>query len=214
MPEETAVTGQGTRLDETPPWMSYAAEMEESLSAELTAEIAEYALHHYDEAKASSENQEELCYQREVNQEIAKQYQWVDPEEYEYVGPRIGNIIHSSVFLNRLRKECHLDCWYNTHPHPDKATLIVNNIGVPQVACWVQLGFMVEYEIVRFDERGVPVDSRRRGWRTCTLQMILKGMLTEEAADRVFGEAQGPASERYKSMLYSFRNRGNGWDVD
>ena len=210
MPE--VYTGPGTTVEDTPPWMTYAAEMQESITKELAEEIAEYASHHYEDGPVSSQTQEELAFQREVNAGVAKEYQWVSPEEYEYVKPRIGNIMHSSVFINKLRKDCHLDCWYNTHPHPDKATLVVNYKGEPQVACWVQLGFMCEYEILRFDDHGIPVDSRRRGWRTCTLQMILKGMLSESLCSKVFGEAQGPACHRYNSTLQNFRNRGLGWE--
>lgn len=211
---EPVYTEQGTRLEDEAPWMSYDKEMKESLSKELEEEIAEYSKHRYDEVQSSSQSKEELCKQQEINKEIAKDYQWVKPEEYEYIGPRIGTVMHSSTFLNKLRKDCHLDCWYIVHPHPDKATLVVNTPSGPQVACWVQIGFMVEFEMMRFDDKGVPVDSRRRGWRTCALQMMLKGMLSEEIVTKVFGPATGPASDRYNLTLYSFRNRGGvAWDV-
>jgi hypothetical protein len=36
--------------------------------------------------------------------------------------------------------------------------------------------------------------------------MILKGILKEEDAVRVFGKAVGPASERFNSTLYEIRN--------
>lgn len=210
MPEkpEPVYTGQGTRTQEVAPWMTYDSEMKETFSKELEQEIAEYSKHRYDPAQSSTESKEELCRQKEINQEMVKDYQWVKPEEYEYIGPRIGTVMHSSTFLNKLRKDCHLDCWYVVHPHPDKATLIVNTPSGPQVAGWVQLGFMVEFEIMRFDDKGVPLDSRRRGWRTAALQLILKGMLSEEISNKIFGPAVGPASERYNSTLYSFRNRG------
>lgn len=207
-------TSQGTRLSDKAPWETYADEMTEKISPDLAAEIDEYAKHRYDPEQTSNQNKEELARQREYSQESAKQYQWIKPEEYEYVAPRIGTVMHSSTFINKLRKDCHLDCWYVVHPHPDKATLIVNSASGPQVACWVQLGFMVEFEIMRFDDKGVPLDSRRRGWRTCALQMILKGLISPEVVAKVFGCASGPASDRYNATLYSFRNRGVQWGDD
>lgn len=198
---------QGTRLEDVPPWMSYAAEFDERLDPKLEAEIAEYAQHRHD--KTSSQNEEELCRQKELNNELAKQYQWLHPSEYADEGPRIGKIMHSSELINKLRDECKVKCWYREHPQPRKVTLLVQRgqgILPPEVGCWAQFGYMPEYSIVRFDDHGVPLDEKYRGWRTVLLQLIIKGVLTEEVADRVFGKAVGPASTRYRSILHSFRN--------
>jgi hypothetical protein len=205
---EPVYTGQGTRLEEEAPWLSYGKEMTETLSKELTEEIAEYATHHYDEVKSSNETKEELCKQQEINQEIAKDYQWLTPEEYEDIEQRIGRVMHSSVFITKLRG-AGLTCWYTQHPHIQKAVLVVpNKAGEPEVACWVQQGFMVELSIMNFDDKGVPLDERRRGWRTCLLQLILKGIITEDKADEVFGKPrQTSAFDRYNSTLYEFRKR-------
>lgn len=203
--QEELLKTQGTRLDETPPWMTYNQSLEEELNEELQHEVTKYSEQHH--VKTSSQNQEELARQKEQSDEVAKEYQFLSPEEYKDEAPRIGRVLHSSSFINKLRKECNVSCWYRQHPLKGKVTLIVKQEGTePEVGCWVQEGFMPEFSIVRFDTHGVPLDEKYRGWRTCLLQLILKGVLTEELAHKVFGKAEGPASGRYNSTLYEFRN--------
>jgi hypothetical protein len=198
---------QGTRLKDEAPWESYSAQFEEKLDPQLEEEINRYSENRH--TKTSSQNQEELCRQKELSDEVAKEYQFLHPDEYKDEGPRIGRIMHSSELINTLRDKCQIRCFYREHPQPRKVTLLVSKDGFtqPDIACWVMQGFMPEYSIVRFDEHGVPLDEKYRGWRTPLLQMILKGMITEEVVNKVFGPATGPASKRYNSLLYQFRNR-------
>lgn len=208
------LTGQGTRLSEQAPWETYESEMTEQLDPKLQAEVDEYSQRRH--TRSSSQNEEELAKQKELNAGIAKEYQWLTPEEYAAEGPRIGTVLSHESFIGKLR-HAGVRCWYRQHPHPDKATFLYSNAGgtlTPQVGCWVQRGLMPEYSLMRFDDHGVPVNERRRGWRTCLLQLILKGVLTEAEAHEEFGSATGPASERYLSTLYAFRNRDSEWDKD
>lgn len=210
---------QGTRLEEVPPWMSYAASMDESLDPQLEAEVEEYSNHHHE--KTSAQNEEELARWQEGNRNVAKEYQWVTPDEYEDMKPRIGRILYSDEFIRKLRNECGVKCWYRQHPHPDKVTLVILRKGrvdkvideisrivnaEPEAGCWVQYGWMPEFSVMNFDHNGLPLAERFRGWRTCLLQLILKGVVTEEVAHKTFGAAYGPASERYNSVLYGIRN--------
>jgi hypothetical protein len=203
---------QGTRLSDTPPWMSYDRELDQKLSPRLAEAVEEYAQHHHEESN-SSQAKEELHRQRELNAQVAKEYQWLTPEQYADVEARIGRVLDYGEFISKLRKlgwDANAMFWYREHPHRDKLTLLHGNyFGTedPKVACWVQYGYMPEFSIMRFDEHGVPLDERRRGWRTCLLQLILKGILTEDLVDREFGKATGPASERYNSTLYAWRKQ-------
>lgn len=197
---------QGTRLQDLPPWMTYASSLDEKVSPDLAEGIKRYSEHRHD--RSSSQNEEEYCKQKEMSDEMAKEYQWLHPSEYSDAGPRVGRILHSSEVINKLRK-CGIRCWYRQHPQPKKITLVVYRDGELQVGCWAQHGYMPEYSIVRFDEHGVPLDEKFRGWRTMLLQLILKGLLTEDDANKEFGYASGPASVRYRSTLYSFRSAGN-----
>jgi len=206
---------QGTRLQETAPWMSYASEFETKLDSKLEEQIAEYAKRRYDNDQTSNQNKEELHRQREINTELAKQYQWLKPTDYADIEPRIGKILHSSELINRLRK-IGLKCWYVDHVHADKLVLRVQpRPGLPhQAACWVQNGYMPEYELMNFDRYGAPLASRMRGWRTCTLQILLQGFLKEEEINREFGKPKGPAAWKSNSLLYHFRNKDSGWEVE
>lgn len=195
---------QGTRLSDKPQWASYDNEMDTKLSPEL-----QDAVSRYEERLRHKENQEaleELARQKELSNEVAKAYQFVKPEEYEDLLPRVGRIMHSTVFLQKL-KECGLNCWYAEHPQVQKLKLIVQRGNEEIMACWVQAGYMIEYSWMNFDAHNAPLDERRRGWRTCLMQILLKQLLTEEQIIKAFGYAQGPASERYNSLLYEIRNR-------
>lgn len=203
--------GQGTRLSEQAPWETYGDEMAAQMSDEMAVLVAEYAERSYEADTVSSQNKEELHRQREINDEIAKEYQWLKEEEYDDIEQRTGRVMHSSYFINELRK-AGVQCWYAQHPQSQKLTLLVskNTQTRPEVGAWVQSGFMPELSIMRFDDHGAPLDERRRGWRTVLLQLILKSIITEQKANEVFGPPKvTEAFHRYNSTLQSFRNNGN-----
>jgi hypothetical protein len=195
----------GTINDKRAPWETYSASLEEKIDPKLQAEIDEYATKRHE--KSSEQNEEELARWKEENDYLSKQYQFLSPEEYADEDARKGELRHSSDLIKIFREELKLKCWYRDHPHKDKITLVVKREGQePEVGCWVQLGWMPEYSVVRFDDHGVPLNEKYRGWRTVLLQLILKGIVSEEAAHAVFGKATGPASERYNATLFSVRN--------
>lgn len=201
MPEVQDVQSQA-------PWESYNDELTEKLDPKLEAEVAAYAQRRHD--SSSAQNKEELHRQQELNNSIAKQYQWISPSEYQDEGPRVGRVMGYDQFIGTLREKCGVKCWYRQHPHADKLTLVYSDpdgMTQPQVGCWAQNGMMPEFSFVRFDEHGVPVDEKRRGWRTCLLQLILKGVVSEAVAHKAFGPARGPAAERYNQILYDWRNK-------
>ena len=197
---------QGTRLESKAPWESY--NLQEELSPELEAAVAEYSTHRHDDS--SNQTKECLAEQKELSNEAAEKYQFVAPDEYNNVEERMGRILHSSEFINLLRDKLGLKCWYRTHPHADKLTLLVQrDMGTkePDIACWAQNGWMPALSVMRFDEHGVPLNEQFRGYRTCLLQMILKGLVTEEKVNAVFGKpGQTKAWVRYNETLQSFRN--------
>ena len=207
-PEEIYST-QGTRLSETAPWKSYDDEMLEVLPDDLEAAVNEYASRD-PHAKTDSQTQEELCRQKEAADSQAKDYQFLDPAEYEEEDARMGQIMHSSQLIKKLAN-CGLKCWYAAHPQEGRLKLMVDTshgTKDPEIGCWVQAGWMTEYSICNFDDHGVVLQEAYRGWRTVILQLVLHDMLTEPVATKIFGKATGPASERYNSLLYGMRNKG------
>lgn len=204
MTPEEIQKAQGTRLNEDAPWKTYGEEIAED-PAMLEA-IAEYASRVSD-AAPSSETAEALARQKEFNNENKDQYKWVRPEEYKNEGARVGQIMHSSTFIVKLR-EAGVKCWYRQHPQEGKVTLVIQRDDLPaEVGCWVQLGYAPELSIMRFDEYGIPTTEKFRGWRTCLLQLILKSAITQAKAEEVFGQPPTtPAFHRYNSTLQRFRN--------
>ena len=197
---------QGTRNKDDAPWESYM--VEEQLSPEQEAAVAAYAENVHNDS--SNQTNEELCRWKEGNSEVAKEYQWCSPEEYADIQQRFGRIMNHYELINKLRADCKLRVYYREHPNADKLTLLYSDEysnKKPEIACWVQRGWMPEYTIMGFDDHGVPLAEKYRGWRTVLLQMILKGIITEKAAHKVFGEANLPCAERYNTILRSYRNR-------
>ena len=210
--EEELRKHQGSRnRTDAAPWETYAQDLEQDDPALLEA-IAEYA-GRVSDAKPSSEALDALAERKEFNDRTAQEYQFVTPDEYADAGARIGRVMHSSTFITYLQR-AGVKCWYRNHPQPGKITLVVQRGDLPaEVGCWVQIGFMPELSIVRFDDHGVPTTEKYRGWRTCLLQLILKSIVTEKKADEIFGEpATTEAFHRYNATLQTFRNQGGRLD--
>lgn len=208
--QEEILATQGTRLvKEKAPWETYSKQMDydPEMTSSLEKEIEEYSKNVHD--SSSNENKEELARQKEMNNEMAREYQWVTPEEYADEGARIGTPMHSSEFIKKLQ-DAGVKCWYRTHGQPRKITLVIQReTHEPEVGCWVQEGFAPELSIMTFDEHHVPLAEKFRGWRTCLLQLILKSAITEKKADEVFGSPKTTeAYHRYNATLQSFRNNG------
>ena len=198
---------QGTRKSEKAPWETYNDQMTERLDPELEAAIAEFASHD-PHGHTDSQTQEELCRVKEENDNLARDYQWLNPGEYEDEKARIGRIMHSSELIKKLTEECNMSAVYRPHPQPKRVTLLVDpTLGIQgmQVACWVQFGYMPEYSICNFDDHGVVLQEAYRGWRTVLLQLLVKHMIDEETINRVFGEAVGPAARKYLEISQAFR---------
>lgn len=186
---------------------SYMDDREDPALLEAIAEYAE----RISDAKPTQETLETYAERKEYNDNVAREYQWVTPDEYADGGARIGRIMHSSAFIIRLQR-AGVKCWYRRHPQPGKMTLVVQPKQAtlpPEVGCWVQGGFMPELSIMRFDDHGVPTTEKNRGWRTCLLQLILKSHISQQVADEVFGKP--PTTEafhRYNNTLRVFRDQG------
>ena len=180
-----------------------------TMTSELAKQIEEYAKNVHDDS--SNQTKEELARQREINDAVAKEYQFVEPTEYNDVAERTGIVMHAVTFLKKLQSTG-LDCWYAQHPQVGKVTLVyVNKLTKkPEVGCWLQSGNMPELSLMGFDDHGVPLAEVFRGWRTGILQLILKSAITEKQADAVFGRPKTTRSfHRYNSLLQSFRNAGS-----
>jgi hypothetical protein len=74
---------------------------------------------------------------------------------------------------------------------------------------------MNEYSVIWLDAHGLPLNEKKRGWRTVLLRLIQGSFITEEQAEEVFGEpTSGPVSRRYREQIFWFRNRSKTGNVD
>lgn len=180
-----------------------------TIDAALQKQIEEYAKTAHD--SSSNQTKEEYARQREMSADVAEEYQFVKPDEYNDAKERIGVIMHASDFLKRLQATG-VNCWFARHVQAGKTTLVfVNPLSkVSEVGCWLMSGNMPELSIMRFDEHGVPLDEAYRGWRTGLLQLILKGVISERKAVEVYGPPKTTkAFHRYNSLLQNYRNAGS-----
>ena len=190
---------------EKAPWEDYGSSLIGEDTPEMEKAIKEYAMNRH--THSSQQTEEELARWKEGNYAAVSEYRFLDPAEYAEFGPRIGTIYGHDEFINKLRK-IGLTCFYREMGHDQKLALWVQKDGMtePQVACWIQRPFMIEYEVPSFDDKGLPTGTRYRGWRSCLLQMRMKEMITEDQINKHFGRACGPASGRYLSTMQSLRN--------
>ena len=195
----------GTAGREQAPWLDYDKAVVGDDTPEMQKAIEQYALHRH--VGTSAENEETLARMREENYNSVSEFRFLDPSEYADLGPRIGQIYSYDEFISKLRK-IGITCFYREMGHPQKLALWVqkNSLTEPQVAGWIQRPFMIEYEVVDFDDKGLPKGSKYRGWRSILLQMRMKEMITEAQINKHFGQASGPASARYLSTMQSLRN--------
>jgi hypothetical protein len=190
-----------------PRWETYADEIVGKDDPALAKEIEEYSKHRH-EGPSSQQNQEELARWKEGNWQVAKEYRFIDPADYAEFEPRKGRILSYEQFITILRDKCKLKCFYREMGHDQKLALwgFVKGETEPIMGSWVQRPYMIEFEIPHFDDKGVVLDTKHRGWRTCLMDLRRKNLLTEETITRVFGRAYGPASGRYNSFMQDMRH--------
>ena len=79
-----------------------------------------------------------------------------------------------------------------------------------QCVTHLQYPWSQEWSLLHFNEYDVPVGERRRGWRTAMLELILRGVLTEDEVDRAFGPVSlNGVSQLYRERLFHYRKRRN-----
>lgn len=204
--------GLGTELSDTAPWESYDRTMDPTRgwSPQLKAQVAEYSKRRHD--KVNSAGLEEVMRQNELSTTAVKEYRFFRQFE-DRLGDekqRRGELMFCLDFAEKL----------NTILPAYLSGKVINGLSglyvfMPDVkgghwhyVCGVQASMMNEYSVVWFDSHGLPLNEKKRGWRTVLLRLITGGFISEEDADRVFGPPfSGPISRRHREQLYYFRNR-------
>jgi hypothetical protein len=151
---------------------------------------------------------EQQAKDREVSEMMAESYKMPDQEILTDAKARLVNIIHGRAFIEKLRSNG-VKCFTIDNGMPGTVGLWAAKPGTDEVAyiCFMQVPYAPEWSVLRVDRHGVPWGEDYRGWRTVLVQLILKGILTEDEAHRIFGKPSlNRISRVYRRTLYEFRN--------
>ena len=164
------------------------------------------------EAK-SAQNSEILAELHENNEATASlsklpDSEWMKRNEFQ----RRGKVMHHLTFLKKLRA-AGIQCWFNEQPYEGIIGLRAIRRGYEQLGvqyiCGVKLGWTTEYDFFHYDRYGVELNRKYIGWRSVVIQLVAKGILTEDQAHKIFGKPQlCEASLLYRKALWVIRNNG------
>lgn len=146
-------------------------------------------------------------YEKQQSDAMVAQYRMPGQEILSDPEPRKINIVNTREFLKRLRDNG-VTCFtfYNGMPGTVGLWACRPNRSEVEYIAYCQVPCMYEWSVLRLDAHGLPNGEDFRGWRTVLSQLIIKEILTEEKAHKIFGEPSGPASVIYRRTLWNFRN--------
>lgn len=219
MSEEVRRRLMGTSADSRAPWETWDEAMDpmRGVPEHLKLAVEDYSKRRHQ--LTSSQNLEELCRQKEMSNEMVREYRFYRQEEDD-LGDSIarkGQVLHCFEFLDKLNTV--IPAYLSAVIRKGLSGLAVNKPKTQiisgqevhtdwQYVCGVQVGYMHEYSTLYFDRHGLPLNEKWRGWRTVELRLITGGFITEDQAHQAFGRPfENKISRRFLEQLYHFRNR-------
>ncbi len=218
MPDPIRI-GLGTELNDAAPWQTYDSEMDVTRrwSPALKRQVEEYSKRRHD--KPHSAGLEEVMRQRELSTDYVKEYKFFRQQEDGLTDEKMrrGELMFCLDFAEKLNTI--LPAYLSGKIIKGLSGLYVFTPDVKgghwHYVCGVQASMMNEYSVIYLDSHNLPLNEKKRGWRTVLLRLIQGSFITEEDAHRVFEEpTSGPVSRRYREQLYWFRNRKKTGNVD
>ena len=211
--------GLGTELSDVNPWDSYDKQMDvtRGWSPALNRQVEEYSKRRHD--KPHSAGLEEVMRQREMSNDYVKEYKFFRQFEDGLTDEKMrqGELMFCLDFVDKL----------NTILPAYLSGKIIKGLSglyvfMPDVkgghwhyVCGVQASMMNEYSVIWLDSHGLPLNEKKRGWRTVLLRLIMGSFVDEDDVNKVFGEpTSGPVSRRYREQLFYFRNRSRTGNFD
>jgi len=211
--------GLGTELNDEAPWSSYDKEMDPSRrwTPEMKAAVEAYSKKRHE--KAHSAGLEEVMRQRELSTDYVKEYKFFRQFEDKLTDEkeRRGELMFCLDFVEKLNTI--LPAYLSSKIVKGMSGLYVLTPDVKgghwHYVCGVQASMMNEYSVIYLDAHGLPLNEKKRGWRTVLLRLIQGSFIQEDDAHKVFGEPfSGPISRRYREQLWYFRNRSKTGNID
>jgi hypothetical protein len=154
---------------------------------------------------------ETFAYDKETSDNMVREYQIEDQEQLIDFKARNVNIRSSKELILTLR-EAGVPCVAIYNGWPGQAGLwafVPTNHG-PDVRyiTYIQIPAMIEWDVLRLDEHFLPAGLDYRGWRSVLVELVKKGVMTEERMHEVFGKpTDSIVSRKYRRSLYEFRHR-------
>lgn len=151
--------------------------------------------------------QESFAQEKEISNQMVQQYKMADQDILTDANPRMVNILTTINFYKKL-KDHGVRCFTVDNGMAGTVALW----AVPKITneakymAYMQVPCMYEWSVLRLDNHGLPNGEDYRGWRTVLFQMIIKDVLTEEEAHKLFGYPRGAASVIYQRSLWEWRN--------
>lgn len=113
--------------------------------------------------------------------------------------------------IKERRERCDGRLWLHNFVNQGRIGISAWVKGERQCVTHLQYPWSQEWSLLYFNEYDVPSGERRRGWRTAMLELILKGVLTEDEVNRAFGPvALNGVSQLYRERLYHYRRERMG----
>ncbi len=147
--------------------------------------------------------------EKEVSDQLARQYHMEGQDILTDVKARKVNALLTREFIRKLRSGG-VKCFSIDNAFPPQTVAlwaIPPHSNEAKYICYLQVPAMYEWSLLKLDRHSVPIGEDFRGWRTVLSQLIIKEIMTEVEAHRVFGQPQsGIVSSLYRRTLWDFRN--------
>lgn len=133
-------------------------------------------------------------------------YRLYDHESFKDFERRRGFVLHSSEFIQRVRKLAPRLVVQHQINFEDDWGFYVDVCGKLVYLSGFHNGWLTEFSYTFVDQRNIPTEERR-GWRTVLLRLMGRGVITWKQVVREFGNSDGLNSDRWMLYTEPFRNR-------
>ena len=149
---------------------------------------------------------ESFAAEKEASDEQVESYKMDGQDLLTDEKPRKVHIIQTRDFIKRLRDNG-IKCFTVDNGLANTVALWAARGQQMIYIAYLQVPAMYEWSILRLDRHNLPAGEKFRGWRTVLAQLIVKDVLTEETAHKIFGKPTGGhVSSRYRKTLWLRRN--------
>jgi hypothetical protein len=151
---------------------------------------------------------EQFAWEKEQSDTMVEQYKMAGQSILADKKSRMVNITTARDFVRRLRRNGVKCVTFNNPRMPQTVGLWCIKPGTDRLIyiAYMQVPCMYEWSVLRLDRHGLPNGEDFRGWRTVLSQLIVKGILSEKKAHKVFGHPSGHRSLIYRQTLFNYRN--------